>query len=246
MSTLKVHVPPVPGRYQPATRRPRQCHDLRMRLRPLVLATLLLALSAVPAEAASRLTVRGAGFGHGVGMSQYGALGFAQHGATYRDIVAHYFTGTQISKLDAPSQVRVLLQSGGSVKVRGVASVVGSRALTPSATYTAVSGGPRRRGAALGEGERHRPLPGAAAARRRRGRVHAAGPRPERRPRRRLPGRARGEPCAVRAHGRQRAGPRELHPGRRARGDPRARGRPRRSRRRRWRRGPTRSRRASP
>ena len=67
-----------------------------MRLRPLVLATLLLALSAVPAEAASRLTVRGAGFGHGVGMSQYGALGFAQHGATYRDIVAHYFTGTQI------------------------------------------------------------------------------------------------------------------------------------------------------
>ncbi len=113
-----------------------------MRLRPLVLATLLLALSAVPAEAASRLTVRGAGFGHGVGMSQYGALGFAQHGATYRDIVAHYFTGTQISKLDAPSQVRVLLQSGGSVKVRGVASVVGSRALTPSATYTAVSGGP--------------------------------------------------------------------------------------------------------
>jgi stage II sporulation protein D len=113
-----------------------------MRLRPLVLATLLLALSAVPAEAASRLTVRGAGFGHGVGMSQYGALGFAQHGATYRDIVAHYFTGTQVSKLDAPSQVRVLLQTGGSVKVRGVASVVGSRALTPSATYTAASGGP--------------------------------------------------------------------------------------------------------
>ncbi len=113
-----------------------------MRLRPLLLATLLLAFSAVPAQAASRLTVRGAGFGHGVGMSQYGALGFAQHGAMYRDILAHYFTGTQISKLGAPSQVRVLLQSGGAVRVKGMAGVVGSRALTPSATYTAVSGGP--------------------------------------------------------------------------------------------------------
>ena len=139
-----------------------------MRLRPLVLATLLLALSAVPAEAASRLTVRGAGFGHGVGMSQYGALGFAQHGATYRDIVAHYFTGTQVSKLDAPSQVRVLLQSGGSVKVRG------RRERRRIACADAVGDLHRRvrragrRGAALGERERHRPLPGAAAARRRR------------------------------------------------------------------------------
>ena len=113
-----------------------------MRLRPLLLATLLIVLSAAPAEAATRLTVRGAGFGHGVGMSQYGALGFAQHGATYGDIIAHYYTGTQIAKLDGPSQVRVLLDSGGSVRVRGVSAVVGSRALTPSATYTAVSGGP--------------------------------------------------------------------------------------------------------
>ena len=113
-----------------------------MRLRTLLLATLLLALSAVPAEAASRLTVRGAGFGHGVGLSQYGALGFAQHGATYRDIIAHYYTGTQIAKLDAPSQVRVLLDSGSSIRVRGVNAVVGVRPLDPRATYRAVSGGP--------------------------------------------------------------------------------------------------------
>jgi stage II sporulation protein D len=113
-----------------------------MRLRTLALTTLILALSAVPAHAASRLTVRGAGFGHGVGMSQYGALGYAQHGAGYRDILAHYYTGTTIAKLSEPSQVRILLDSGTSMRVRGVSSVIGAKALDPAATYRAVSGGP--------------------------------------------------------------------------------------------------------
>jgi stage II sporulation protein D len=113
-----------------------------MRASIVLLVSLLLAASAAPAQAASRLTVRGAGFGHGVGMSQYGALGFAQHGATYRDILAHYFAGTQIAKLSEPSQVRVLLQSGRSIRVKGVAAVIGAKALDPGATYRAVSGGP--------------------------------------------------------------------------------------------------------
>jgi stage II sporulation protein D len=112
-----------------------------MRLRIPLLATLLLALSAAPADAASRLTVRGAGFGHGVGMSQYGAMGFAQQGAGYRDILAHYYTGTAIAKLSEPSQVRVLLDSGGAIRVKGVDAVVGARALDPAATYRAVPAG---------------------------------------------------------------------------------------------------------
>ena len=113
----------------------------RMRLRSLLLATLLLGLFAAPADAASRLTVRGAGFGHGVGMSQYGALGFAQHGAGYRDILAHYYTGTQIAKLSGPSEIRVLLQSTRTVRFTGAAKVIGERALDPAATYRAVSAG---------------------------------------------------------------------------------------------------------
>jgi hypothetical protein len=113
----------------------------RMRLRSLLLAAVLLALSAAPAEAASRLTVRGAGFGHGVGMSQYGALGYAQHGATYRDILAHYYTGTQIAELSGTSQVRVLLQSGRAVRVTGVDAIVGDRSLDPAATYRVVPDG---------------------------------------------------------------------------------------------------------
>src|ERR687885_577384 len=107
------------GRYQHPNRPPRRGGMGRIRLPTLLLPPLLLALAAGPADAASRLTVRGAGFGHGVGMSQYGALGFAQHGATYREILAHYYTGTQVAKLSGTSEVRVLLHSGRLVRVTG-------------------------------------------------------------------------------------------------------------------------------
>jgi stage II sporulation protein D len=41
---------------------------------------------------------RGNGLGHGVGMCQWGANGRAAQGANYRDILAHYFTGVQVSR----------------------------------------------------------------------------------------------------------------------------------------------------
>lgn len=37
------------------------------------------------------------GYGHGVGMSQYGANGMAKNGSSYRDILSHYYPGTVIS-----------------------------------------------------------------------------------------------------------------------------------------------------
>ena len=36
------------------------------------------------------------GYGHGVGLSQYGAQYLAQHGKDYRTILAHYYPGTQL------------------------------------------------------------------------------------------------------------------------------------------------------
>ena len=39
------------------------------------------------------------GYGHGVGMSQYGALGMALEGYTYEEILSHYYKDTKISKL---------------------------------------------------------------------------------------------------------------------------------------------------
>ena len=39
------------------------------------------------------------GYGHGVGMSQYGALGMAKNGYNYQEILKHYYTNTNITKI---------------------------------------------------------------------------------------------------------------------------------------------------
>jgi stage II sporulation protein D len=71
--------------------------------------TALLALVLVaPASGATKLVVTGHGWGHGVGMSQWGARGFAQHGWSYERILAHYYPGTQLAETPV-SHVRVLL-----------------------------------------------------------------------------------------------------------------------------------------
>jgi stage II sporulation protein D len=55
--------------------------------------------------------ITGRGWGHGVGMSQWGANGFARRGSSYDRILAHYYRGTTIG--EAPvAKVRVLLREG--------------------------------------------------------------------------------------------------------------------------------------
>ena len=46
----------------------------------------------------SKIIVKNKGYGHGVGMSQYGAQGMAKAGYTYQDILKHYYTGIEIKK----------------------------------------------------------------------------------------------------------------------------------------------------
>ena len=46
-----------------------------------------------------KVKIKTKGYGHGVGMSQYGALGMAKVGYTYKEILSHYYTNTKISKL---------------------------------------------------------------------------------------------------------------------------------------------------
>ncbi|MEM1207013.1 MAG: SpoIID/LytB domain-containing protein, partial [Acidobacteriota bacterium] len=49
----------------------------------------------------------GRGWGHGVGMSQAGAFGMAARGATYREILEHYYTGVELGRLKpAPPRPR--------------------------------------------------------------------------------------------------------------------------------------------
>lgn len=47
-----------------------------------------------------RYTFRGRGFGHGVGMSQYGARGHARSGASYDEILRFYFQGADLAHHD--------------------------------------------------------------------------------------------------------------------------------------------------
>ena len=97
----------------------------------------LLACAAAPAWAgAATWTVTGHGFGHGVGMSQYGAYGFALHDRDYRFILGHYYQGTSIGT--APqSKVRVLLTiSSGAVIFKKAISACGRR-LNPTKLYSA-------------------------------------------------------------------------------------------------------------
>ena len=69
-----------------------------------------------PATANAMFVIAGHGWGHGVGMSQYGAYGYAQHGWTYQKIVAHYYTGTQLGAAPV-SKIRVLL-AGAAAKLK--------------------------------------------------------------------------------------------------------------------------------
>ena len=102
------------------------------RLTPIV--ALAVALAA-PAGADAAWTIKGRGFGHGVGLSQYGAYGFAQHGRSYRQILDHYYVKTRLGRAGG-KQVRVLLgDGGGSVSFRGADRACGER-VNPDRRYT--------------------------------------------------------------------------------------------------------------
>ncbi|MGI3785640.1 MAG: SpoIID/LytB domain-containing protein [Janthinobacterium lividum] len=82
----------------------------------LAMGSLLLvgALAAPSAEADSAVkpsdgsfVVKGAGFGHGHGMSQYGAYGAAEKGLSWRQILAFYYPGTSLQTLSTSTSIKV-------------------------------------------------------------------------------------------------------------------------------------------
>jgi stage II sporulation protein D len=112
-------------------------------MRKTLLTAIFVALLSLPANAgaATKWVVKGAGFGHGIGMSQYGSLGLAQQGKGYREILGHYYTGTEVSRVESQT-IRVLLMDGRDRVTFTGATQVGDRALQPDKTYVArVSGG---------------------------------------------------------------------------------------------------------
>jgi stage II sporulation protein D len=108
----------------------------------LAVSALTAACAAAPAPAATTFSIRGAGFGHGVGMSQYGAYGYAKHGTGYRQILAHYYTATEIGRTDTKT-IRVLLRSGmRRISFSGAGRACG-RAIRPDRGYLVTRKGSR-------------------------------------------------------------------------------------------------------
>jgi stage II sporulation protein D len=73
----------------------------------------------------SSVTLDGAGWGHGVGMTQWGAEGKAARGLSYQDILAYYYGGLLPTEYAGePATIRVGIAVGlNAVKVEGTGTV---------------------------------------------------------------------------------------------------------------------------
>ena len=80
-------------------------------MRRLLLISVVAALAAglLPAGSASAgrsFTFFGSGFGHGIGMSQWGANGLARMGWNGERIVEHFYRGAEVRRTDRPRRDR--------------------------------------------------------------------------------------------------------------------------------------------
>jgi SpoIID/LytB domain protein len=92
-----------------------------MRVRAVYLVAAVAAVlvsTTIPAGAARQVLIKGRGWGHGLGMSQYGAFGRALSGASAQKIVTHYYSNSTVERQRMPDNVRVgLLQFRSSVGI---------------------------------------------------------------------------------------------------------------------------------
>ncbi|HEX6208201.1 MAG TPA: SpoIID/LytB domain-containing protein [Actinomycetota bacterium] len=88
-------------------------------LRAALVAVVAAGLLAAPAGAAKGFRFNGSGWGHGIGLGQYGAFGLAKEGWGPAKIVRHFYTNTSVQRRDPPKgRFRVgLLQGRQSVSV---------------------------------------------------------------------------------------------------------------------------------
>jgi stage II sporulation protein D len=99
-----------------------------------------------PRQGTPTFVVSGRGWGHGVGLSQWGAYGYAKEGATFDEILAHYYQGTTLGPAPV-SRVRVLLAQGR--KRVTVSSLAGFRVRDGAGMNHEVAAGPHTFGPGL-------------------------------------------------------------------------------------------------
>jgi stage II sporulation protein D len=106
---------------------------IRTRLCAVCLLTLTIAtLLSVPLSAHALdpdFTFNGGGWGHGIGLSQYGAQGYAKQGWKYDAILKHYYQGTKIVTKPT-AKVRVNLEDGASSRTQWRIKAGSTTALT--------------------------------------------------------------------------------------------------------------------
>ena len=103
-------------------------------------AAALLCTLAVPAAAEAKWQIPVRGWGHGIGMSQWGAFGHATNGIGYHAILGNYYTGTTVDPVPSET-VRVLFRTGGSSYTFKHAIEACGRSLNKKSTYRAVRSG---------------------------------------------------------------------------------------------------------
>jgi stage II sporulation protein D len=107
----------------------------------LPVALLAALVFATSASSATLFVVKGKGWGHGVGLSQWGAYGLARgygvdHPYTWQEIIAHYFNNTKIGNDSGPVSVR-LVASSNSVTIGPAFKVeAGSRSVQHASAST--------------------------------------------------------------------------------------------------------------
>jgi len=90
-------------------------------LRARQLGTGLPAATAIAGLTSGNVTIGGSGFGHGVGMSQYGALGMARAGTSVGGILTHYYSGTTVTGYPDDVDLKVnVVDRGTRVTLTGV------------------------------------------------------------------------------------------------------------------------------
>ena len=89
----------------------------------VILAAAVLTMIPAHAEPAisarsGSFTIRGAGWGHGWGMSQYGAYGAARKGLSWKQILAFYYRGTRLNKLPSGTKIKVWITADDDNSLR--------------------------------------------------------------------------------------------------------------------------------
>lgn len=102
-----------------------------------LLAPAATAAEVTPVPSNGVFQMQGSGWGHGRGMSQWGAYQAASEGHTYGEILSFYYPGTERSKLPA-GKVRVLLadDTGRNLVVRAVPGLQATYTTTKQQTVT--------------------------------------------------------------------------------------------------------------